>query len=182
MEKHHEKKAAYVAGGGMQQVKLYLKPFGVDEHARFAVLDELGHAKCTVLGEFTAAGGNLYILDEAGTTLAHIKQRNILFVTRYLITAGGENISLIQSMNASRPFTRLTGVVWQLRGDLQTRNFDVIDVDHSVVMTHGKRWTQWGDCYEITVTAPENELLCTCIAVCIDNTVIIGGEKTVAVN
>lgn len=154
-----------------------------DYRACFRVLDGSGEEKYRVTGERNQKGATLCVQDRQSVVMAMLRQRNFLFLSGYSISVSGNNCaSVIQNLYSMRTLLRVRGADWSLRGDLRLRSFDVLDENHSVVMSHAKRWGVWGDGYELNIFRPECELLCLCIALCIDYAVPLEEGSVVAIN
>lgn len=163
-------------------MRLIIKQCKQDYRARFLVLDESGEEKYHVLGEQKSRGGTLYV-QVGESVLAQVRQRRFLFFTGYGIFLAGINCAtVIQNLYNLHTMLRVSGVDWSVRGDIRTHNFDLVDRVGQVVMTHAKRWGVWGEGYEINLFCPEYEMICLCIALCIDWVVPVDGATVVAIN
>ncbi|MDP4119637.1 MAG: hypothetical protein Q8876_01065, partial [Bacillota bacterium] len=80
-------------------------------------------------------------------------------------TVGNDKITLTY---AKQQFT-FYGISWHIRGDLLTKNYDIVDIDNSVIMSHCVRWGQFGDGYEINILSENREILCLCVAICLNH-------------
>ena len=60
------------------------------------------------------------------------------------------------------------GINWFFRGDLLKKNFEIVNVDKSVVMRQIKYEKYNKSFYEIDINDTKNELLCICVALCVD--------------
>ena len=57
-------------------------------------------------------------------------------------------MTLLCSFVASEPLFKINGQTWVFRGDVLLRNFDVVDVDRTVIFIHGTQWmSQSGNSY-----------------------------------
>lgn len=163
-------------------MRLIIKRCKQDYRARFLILDELGGEKYHVLGEQKSRGGALFVMN-GEREMAQIRQRGFLFFTGYGISiAGIRCATVIQNLYNLHTMLRISGVDWSLRGDIHARNFDLVDREGKIIMTHAKRWGMWGDGFEIIVSRPEYELVCLCVALCIDWVIPMDGSTVVAIN
>lgn len=76
----------------------------------------------------------------------------------------------------------LGGVTWHFRGDLVARNFDVIDVDSSVLLSHQKCWKDRMDCFAVEIRQPAFEVPLLCVCLCVDLTTEGDINAVVAIN
>ena len=156
--------------------KFMMKQAHNGDKTRFLIYYENGTIAYRVTGEQQISGERLHMVKNEGEVVLSIKHKNAIFVNRYSIEAGEKNIKLWQSMAAGVPVVQISKLSWHIRGDLLSRNFDVVNVDNSVEMIHCMRWGGWGDAYEIDIENEENELLCLAIGICIDHS-LLGAEK-----
>lgn len=164
-------------------MKLFISQTSQAGAALFLVRDELGLPQYHVTDRCQGAGEYLDVKDEEQRLLACIRRRELLFMTGYLITvAGRDSATVIQSLSNGRLLLRCVGKHWRLRGDVRTREFDLVDEEERIRMVHCKRWGTWGDGYELNITYPEDVLLCLCVALCVDCTVTGDGETAIAIN
>ena len=114
------------------------------------------------------AGAVLLLTDSQGTAAAKIKQRVFPPIIRYGISpAEGKNLSVTLRISGNGIPQQLVlgGVTWHFRGDLVARNFDVIDVDSSVLLSHQNAGGRM-DCFAVEIVS--RRLRCRCFAsVCV---------------
>ena len=135
----------------------------------FLIYDEAGEVRYRVTRSKKPAGAVLLLTDSQGTAAAKIKQRVFPPIIRYGISpAEGKNLSVTLriSGNGIPQQLILGGVTWHFRGDLVARNFDVIDVDSSVLLSHQKCWRiEWT---ALRWKSVSRRLRCRCFAsVCV---------------
>jgi len=162
----------FIMGGSC--MKFYLKQ-STDTDALFTVIDSLGQAVYRVTGDSLSIGSKFYLIDNNENEAAHIFSVGLTTISKYSISIDDkERARVTLNLNSKHSPIKIKGVNWHFRGDLLTRSFDLIDLNSTVVMTHGRCWNQNGDCFGVEVTKESDVLLCLCIAVILDNTVIGG--------
>ncbi len=155
-------------------MQFYLRQ-GTDPDALFSVMEPSGQLVYRVKGDSLSIGGKFYLLDSAGKEAARIFSVGVTAISKYAIQVGDkERARVTWNFNAKREQVKIKGVHWRFRGDLAARSYDILDIDSSVVMTHGRCWNKIGDCYAVQVTNESDALLCLCLAVILDSTVIGG--------
>ena len=159
-------------------MKFYMKQStGTD--ALFIILDALGQTVYHVTGDSLAIGSKLYLIDNLQREAARIFSVGVPTLSKYSISIEEkERARVTQNLNSTHSPIKIKGVDWSFRGDLLTRSYDLVNAESAVIMTHGRCWNQNGDCYAVEIAREPDALLCLCIAVILDNTVI--GGKTAA--
>lgn len=89
---------------------------------------------------------------------------------------------MTQNLTASRQPIKIKKVSWHFRGDLAARSYDILNVDSTVIMTHGRCWNSVGDCYAVDIPRESDILVCLCLSVILDSTVIGGTPAAVPAN
>jgi uncharacterized protein YxjI len=139
----------------------------------FSVSDSLGQPVYRVTGDSLSIGSKFYLIDNNQHEAARIFSVGLSALSKYSIFIDDkERARVILNLTAPKQPIKIKTVNWRFRGDLLTRSYDLIHVDSSVVMSHGRCWTVSGDCYAVDVTNDCDVLLCLCIAIVLDNTVI----------
>lgn len=160
-------------------MKFYIKQ-STGTEALFTVIDALGQSVYSVTGDSLSIGSKVYLIDNNQNEAARIFSLGISAMSRYSVFIGDkERARVTLNLASSKQPIKIKGVGWSFRGDLLTRSYDLIDVDSTVVMTHGRCWNENGDCFAVDIANQSKVLLCLCIAVILDSTVIGGSVKPV---
>jgi uncharacterized protein YxjI len=139
----------------------------------FTISDSLGQPVYEVTGDSLSIGSKFYLIDNNKHEAARIFSVGLSTISKFSIFIDDkERARVIQNLTAPLKPIKIKGISWSFRGDLLTRSYDIINVDTTVVMTHGCCWNACGDCFAVDVTNESDVLLCLCIAVILDNTVI----------
>ncbi len=153
-------------------MKFYLQQ-STNPDTLFAVSDFLGQPVYRVTGDSLSIGSKTYLIDQNKKEAARIFSVGLTTISKYAIFIGDkERARVIQNLSAARQPIKIKGVSWRFRGDLATRSYDIVDVDSTVIMTHGRCWNASGDCYAVDVTRESDVLVCLCLSVILDSTVI----------
>lgn len=148
--------------------------------ARFVIYDALCNEKYFVVSNGKSVE-KLKLIDLEGNTLLKIKKLPLPVVYAFSISHKTENIKMILNPAKSAAGCYYYGISWHIRGNVFEKNFDIIDVDNTVVATHLKRWSGCADGYELNVYCREKELLCIASAVCINIVSIVDNPAIQAV-
>lgn len=152
---------------------LTIKPCAVQGDTVFLVYNEKGDVSYRVTARQKPAGASLLLTDHSGTEAAKIKQRIFPPFVRYGISpTEGKNLSVTLRISVGGAPQQLVlgGVTWKLRGDLVLRNFDLIDVDSSVLLSHQKCWKDRMDCFMVEIPQPAFQIALLSVCLCVDFT------------
>lgn len=148
----------------------------------FSVMDSLGQPVYRVTGDSVALGNKIFLIDQNGQEVARIFSVGLTTIAKYSVFIGEkERARVIQNLGRSRQPIKIKGVNWKFRGDLLTRSYDIVNADSAVVMTHGRCWNNVGDCYAVEIAREADVLVCLCLSVILDNTVITGSAAALPV-
>ncbi len=136
---------------------------------RFLVWDELGRERYTVEGELFSWGKRLHVCDPAGRETLYLEEKLFSFLNRFRLYAGdGQIAEVVREFTLFRPRYTVAGPDWEVRGDFWAHEYEAVDRTGRTVLTVGKEWFTWGDCYELDFSSPEDELLALGTVLAID--------------
>ena len=151
--------------------------------ALFTIIDSVGQSVYCVIGDTTSIGSKYYLVDKDKNQVARISKVGFPTISKYTITIDdNDKAHVTQNLASSHNMIKIKGKKWRFRGDLLTRSYDLIDTDSSVIMTHGRCWNENGDCFAVDILDESNVILCLCIAVILDSTLIGGSAKPLPVS
>ena len=160
-------------------MKLYLKRTSAETGALFLVFGENGKIVYRIAGDRSPFLDTICVIYE-GKVAAKIQRVGAVTLSKYNVFVDGtKRFGMIQEFAGTCPRFLFQGVRWKLRGDMALRSFDLIDVDGSVLMTHGRCWSACGDCYGLSFFYEELVLPCLCAAVVVDSLAQNGGRAVV---
>lgn len=148
-------------------VKLFLQRDTSELYARFEVLDEKGAPKYLVRGKQKPSGESLRIRDLHGAIVCKIRRLGFHTFSAYSISVGCESVRLNIALSGGAALVRFRGISFVIRGDVMAGNYDILDVDHSVVCAVSKDFAKRA--LTLTIDMAERELFCIAAAVCIDS-------------
>lgn len=154
-----------------------------DIDSLFSIMDCSGQPVYRVTGDSLSIGSRLCLVDNEKNEVARIYSVGLPTITKYTIAVGDkERARVTWNMNAKKQQVKIKGVTWRFRGDLAARSYDIVNVDSSVIMTHGRCWNNIGDCYAVEIKDEPDVLVCLCLSVILDSTVIGGTAAPVPAN
>lgn len=156
-------------------MKWYIKQSNADGDELFVIYNDVGQPAFYVRNEKTPLYNRMVMQNVAKMTVAKINRIGVHTLSRYdIIIDGRDNVRVVQNLTASAPKFTIRGANWHFRGDLISRSFDILDVDNSILMTHGHCWGVKGECFAAEINGVQNDLTCLCIAIVIDS-IVMGG-------
>lgn len=150
-------------------MKLYVKDSKGSNQSRFLIYDEFSNLKYKVAINKTSLTIKLDVFDiNSNSRVAKIRKRDILFLKTYTVSCKENKIKVIGKFTGSDVNFYINGINWFFTGNILKKDFEVINVDKSIIMKHHQRLKNGENYYEININDQNNELLCVCIALCIE--------------
>ncbi len=162
-------------------MKLFLKRDVSANYCGFTVYDELGKPKYFSKLRPSKTGTkqkfNLVLFDTQGNRLAKIRQLSLASANTFVLRVGKSHITFVVVITSKGIYSYFYGNNWHIHGNIATKNFNIIDVDNSVISS--QRF--YRDSLEITINDEHNELYCilTSICACFINTLGMHAVQTV---
>ncbi len=117
--------------------------------------------------------GKMQLSDMDGQTLLNIQPSIVSLYPKYHVSiAGMERVRIVYKAGFSRN-PALTGIGWDISGEVCTGNYAVQDRGGQTIFNHEKKWGAGGEYVELETILPENALLAAGIAVAIDQTIVV---------
>lgn len=157
-------------------MKLYIKDSKDDNSIRFLVYDELGNINYRASIQYTSLAVKLDVYNIHNKRVAKIRKRDIMSFCTYTISSKKNKIKVFGKFMEEKSSFYINGINWFFSGGKPWCNFNIINVDKTIVMSHRMKWGQFGSNYEINIVEEDKKLLCICIALCIE-TLILNLEK-----
>ena len=121
-------------------MKLYIKDSKSDNQSRLLIYDELSNLKYKVSIEKTSLTIKLDIFDvNNNSRVAKIRKRDILFLKTYTVSCKGKKIKVIGKFSGSDINFYINGINWFFSGNILKKDFEVINVDKSIIMEHRRK-------------------------------------------
>lgn len=77
-------------------------------------------------------------------------------------------INIFVTKNSKGISASFRNISWRIRGDILQKNYDIVDLDNSLVCGVCKEYHRDFDSYKIEIFSKERELFCIATAVCFD--------------
>ena len=153
-------------------MKLYLKRDVSAGDISFSVLDECGREKYRVVSvkKKLSTRLNLSVTNTDGETAAKI--RRFPLANAFVLRVGKSHVTFVIVPTKRGILSYFYGNNWHILGDVAAKNFTVIDVDKTLVLSHRRHS---GYC-ELDIADGADELFCVAVSVCANMMNII--EKT----
>jgi len=149
-------------------MKLYIQQKVFSWADRFSVKDETGQDRYYVEGELFSWGKKLHICNAMGDEAAYIQQRLMTFMPKYdIFTNGAQVAQITKEFSFLFPKYRIDGPDWTVEGSFLAHDYQILEQGRPIV-TIAKEWMTWGDCYELDIENPADELIALAVVLTID--------------
>lgn len=149
-------------------MKLYIKQKVFSWNDKFTVFDEYGNDKYYVEGEFFSFGKKLHVYDLQGREVAYIEQKVMSFMPRFFVYVNGYEVAeIVKQFSFFRPKYSIEGLGWDIDGDFWSHDYEITQSGRPIV-TIMKEWMTWGDCYELNIANPADEIVALAVVLTID--------------
>ena len=151
-------------------MQLYIRQKVFSWNDKFYVKDRYGNDKYYVEGELFSFGKKLHVYDMAGNEVAYIEQKVFSFLPKYYVYING-----VQMAEVVKEFTFLfprytingAGWTWDTEGSFMAHDYQITCEGRPIVEIH-KEWMTWGDCYQLDIAHPDDEILSLAVVLTID--------------
>lgn len=149
-------------------MKLYMKQKIFSWNDKFSVYDESGTERYFVEGEFFSWGKKLHVYDTLQQEAAFIRQEVLTFLPKFIVSIKGQDIAeIVKEFTFFRPRYRIDGLGWEIDGDFWDHDYEITKNGRTIVRLN-KEWFTWGDCYELDIESPEDEIVALAVVLAID--------------
>ncbi len=163
-------------------VRFYMKRAAESGRVLFWVCDEMGNDAFRVAGMRSLLSAKLSLMTPEGREAARITGVGTASLSKFTVEIPGERrMTLLQNLSPAGGSISVRNPNWSFRGDISMGNFDVIDVDRSLIMTHGTEWGADGCRWCVEIADERNTLRCLCLCAIADGLLTGGAESPVPV-
>ena len=145
-------------------MKLHLKRDLSAGDAGFTVFDESGMEKYRAVSVKTKVTKktNLLLLNSQGETAAKIRRLPIVGTYTFVLKVAKSHITFVIVPTKNGILSYFYGNNWHINGSISAKDFTIIDVDKSVILSHRKH----ADYCTLEIFDEEHELYCVSAAIC----------------
>ncbi len=148
---------------------LYITQSTILRSKEFEVTDEFKRSVWVVKGSLLS-GNRMQVFTNGGTFAAEIEKKSGFLGTKFEISVNGVHFDTVKKKNiATGVRYDMTKSGWKLDGDYIKGEYRLLTAKDGLVMTHSKKWFSWGETYVVESSRKEDELMCLCVALCIDS-------------
>lgn len=149
-------------------MKLYIRQKVFSWADRFTVKDAYGADRYTVEGELFSWGKKLHVYDSHGREAAFIQQKLWSFLPKYQVYVDGRQVAeIVKEFTFLFPRYSIEGLGWEIQGSFMAHDYEITKAGRAIVMIH-KEWMTWGDCYELDISDPGDEIIALAVVLAID--------------
>jgi uncharacterized protein YxjI len=147
-------------------MKLYIKQqVSLILLGNFTIRDEAGNNCYTAShGKSSSAGRSLHIYDSNESEVAIIRQNVNSSLPRFSVDINGRTaFELVKKSAFFRKMYSIESLSWHVVGNLWEHRYSVMENDQQIMRLSKKGFT-WGASYELSISNPQDELMCICLA------------------
>lgn len=149
-------------------MKLYIRQKIFSWGDRFSVKDAGGNDRYTVEGEVFSWGKKLHVYDMYGREAAFIRQEVWSFLPKYDVIVGSRQVAqIVKEFSFFYPKYSIEGLGWEIDGSFWDHDYEITKNGRNIVSIH-KEWMTWGDCYEVDISEPSDEIVALAVVLTID--------------
>lgn len=149
-------------------MKLYIKQKVFSWADRFTVCDAQGNDRYFVEGEVFSWGKKLHVYDREGREAAFIRQEVWSFLPRYYVYIGQRQVAeIVKQFTFLFSKYSIEGLGWEIDGSFWEHDYEITKNGRNIVSIH-KEWMTWGDCYEVDIADPADEIVALAVVLTID--------------
>ena len=149
-------------------MKLYMKQKIFSWNDKFSVYDANGEEHYFVEGEMFSWGKKLHVYDRVRREAAFVRQELFTLLPKFIVSIGGQDIAeIVKEFTFFKPKYRIDGLGWEIDGDFWDHEYEIKKNGRTIVSL-SKEWFTWGDCYELDIENPEDEIVALAVVLAID--------------
>jgi len=149
-------------------MKLYIRQKVFSWGDKFTVMNDHGEDRYYVEGEIFSWGKKLHVYDLNGNEAAFIQQKVFSFLPRYFVYVDGEQVAeIVKEFTFLFPRYSIEGLGWDIEGRFMAHDYEITQGGRPIVTIH-KEWMTWGDCYELDIADPNDEIVALAVVLTID--------------
>lgn len=142
-------------------MKLHLQR---DISGGFVIYDESGKEKYRAVSVKTKVtkNVNLSVLDCSGAVAARIRRLPLVGTNTFVLKVGRAHVTFVTVFTKNGVLSYFYGNNWHINGNIAEKNFTIIDVDKTVILSHRKH----SKYCTLEIFDTENEMYCIAASIC----------------
>lgn len=149
-------------------MKLYLKQKVFSWKDKFTVKDSEGNDKYYVECKLISLGKKLSIQDMNENEVAFVRQKLVALTPKFFVDIDDKEVAqIVKKITLFKPKYIVKGLGWEVKGDLFSHDYTVIDGERPIVSIH-KKWMAWGDTFELDIEDDKDEVVALAVVLAID--------------
>ena len=149
-------------------MKLYINQKILTFTDKFYAYDENLNKKWQIREEIFSYGKKLRIFNNNNIEVAYIKQSVISFLPTYSIFINRKQIAkIVKEISFLSPQYNIIGPNWKINGDPFKHDYKIVE-NGTRKASISKKWLTFGDCYELDIDNPDDEIIALAIVIIID--------------
>ncbi len=150
-------------------MKLYIKNAYVQAVPGFEVYDKFNKKLYSIPVKHSALGIKMDMYNFNSKRISKIRQRGFAFNKTYSIYVDNKKVKLILKVEESKVTALIKGCSFLFCGDIIKKEFSILDEKKNIIMTQICKLNY----YELNIIEEKFDVLCICIALCIDTLLFI---------
>ena len=145
-------------------MKLHLKRDISGGDVGFMIFDESGKEKYRAVSVKTKVtkNVNLWITDSSGAVAAKIRRLPLVGANAFVLKVGKSHVTFVTLITKNGVLSYFYGNNWHINGNIVEKNFTIIDVDKTVILSHRKH----SEYCTLEIFDNDNELYCVAASIC----------------
>ncbi len=148
-------------------MKLHLKRDVSAGAVCYYIFDESGNEKFRAVSVKTKVTKRLYmvVLNRQGEPVAKIRRLPIAATNTFVLRVGKTHVTFVMVPTKNGVYSYFYGNNWHINGDVAAKNFTIIDVDKTVILSHRRH----ADYCTLEIADRDNELYCIAASICVNS-------------
>lgn len=152
----------------MIYVKVYLYRDTVDENSRYIVYSDTQQVLFKVTGKHKSGFERMYISTSDCDCVAKITDTSIAVIRTCHVSSKYGNFHFVVSKNKDRMSITFHGLPFHIRGNINEKSYDFLDVDNSIIASVQKRFKTSSETLELNINDNKYLVHCIACAVCLN--------------
>jgi len=150
-------------------MRLHAKQKIFSLRSAYNIYDDSGKERYSVKGELLSLVHKLHVFSSDGKEVATVQRQLFTLMPTFNIYINGEHAArIVKRFTLLKPSYVLQKCGWKVDGDFLSHNYRIYCDRGEKVASISKKWFSIGDCFELDVNEPEDEIMALCVMLVID--------------